>query len=338
MNRGKTGRASRQPVIAGAALLLLASAGLSGAVAFAQRGQPDLPLSMTAPALRDPAPRAGNSQADPTADGAVGDLIASVPQVPRPRPSQTEIDGKVGDLISTVPNVPTTRPSQPRADASAGDLLAYVPSRPTPRPPETGAAMAAAPGAARQSPMQMTQAERQCRARLTATGAAFREHDRLTDPSGCLVPFPIVLTSLGEGIELEPEAVLNCAAALSLVDYAHDTVSPEAEKAFGSALETVNHASAYVCRGRVGTGESKLSEHAFGNAIDIGSFELEDGRRLDVRAYGPGEIATRNFMRDVRGAACGPWKTVLGPGTNADHATHFHLDLAQRRRGGTYCK
>jgi hypothetical protein len=332
MNARKPGRASRQPLIAGAALLVLASAAMPGAAAIAQPAVPELPRSMPAPAMRDTTAPA------PAGDGAVGDIIASVPQVPRPRPSQTEIDGKVGDLIPTVPNVPPMRPQQPRADVDAGDLLAYVPSRPSPRPPVSGAVDAAAPGAPRQSPMQMTQAELQCRARLAAAGASFREHDRLTDPSGCLVPFPIVLTSLGGGIEVEPEAVLNCAAALALVDYAHDTVSPEAEAAFGSPLDTINHASAYVCRGRVGTGETKLSEHAFGNAIDIGSFELENGRSLDVRAYGPGEKAERDFMRDVRGAACGPWKTVLGPGTNADHATHFHLDLAQRRRGGTYCK
>lgn len=370
----------RQPVIAGAALVLLASACLTGAAAFAQRTTPSLPETMRAPPLRgdvvatapddgrvgDPlpasvlllpqtrpappvaavekplAPPAAEDTAaapsDLTHDGAVGDLVARVPNVPRPKPSQTEIDGKVGDLLPRVPNVPAPRPSQTELDGKAGDMLAYVPNVPVRRPGNRIIEAALAPGGARQSPMEMTVAEKECRARLTAAGAKFREHDRLTDPSGCLVPFPIVLTALGGGIGIEPDATLNCEAALALASYAQGTVSPELQKSFGTSLKTVNHASAYVCRGRVGTGESKMSEHAFGNAIDIGSFELVGGRRLEVRAYGPGEAAERDFMRKVRGAACGPWKTVLGPGTNADHATHFHLDLAQRRRGGTYCK
>jgi hypothetical protein len=40
----------------------------------------------------------------------------------------------------------------------------------------------------------------------------------------------------------------------------------------------------------------------------------------------------------VRKAACGPFKTVLGPGSDADHALHFHFDLAPRRHGGTFCQ
>ena len=46
----------------------------------------------------------------------------------------------------------------------------------------------------------------------------------------------------------------------------------------------------------------------------------------------------KKFLDAVRSAACGPFKTVLGPGTDADHATHFHFDMAARRNGATYCK
>ncbi|MBP0617961.1 extensin family protein [Jiella sp. KSK16Y-1] len=46
----------------------------------------------------------------------------------------------------------------------------------------------------------------------------------------------------------------------------------------------------------------------------------------------------KRFLDRVRASACGPFKTVLGPGTDADHATHFHFDMAARRNGGTYCK
>ena len=31
-------------------------------------------------------------------------------------------------------------------------------------------------------------------------------------------------------------------------------------------------------------------------------------------------------------------ETVLGPGSDADHALHFHFDLEPRRNGGTFCQ
>ena len=107
-----------------------------------------------------------------------------------------------------------------------------------------------------------------------------------------------------------------------------------AKDEFGSPLKSIQQASGYVCRPRNGT--AKLSEHAFGNAVDIASFTLTDGTVITVGA-------TRNpkhsqFLSKMRTAACGPFKTVLGPGSDGDHADHFHLDLAMRRNGGTFCQ
>ena len=99
----------------------------------------------------------------------------------------------------------------------------------------------------------------------------------------------------------------------------------------------MRHASAYVCRMRA-SGE-KISEHARGNALDISAFVLADGRIVEVREHDETrEPEEKRFLRTIRKAACGPFKTVLGPGTDADHATHFHFDLAERRSGSTYCR
>lgn len=185
-------------------------------------------------------------------------------------------------------------------------------------------------------PLPMPSEEAACRIELAGLGAEFEERDRLEDEGGCLVEHPIALTRLSTGIDIEPEAVLNCKTALTAARFVEDVVSPEAETVFGSPLATVNHASAYVCRPR--HGQTRMSEHAFGNALDFSAFLLEDGTRLDVRAYGVGETPERDFMRDIRGEACGPFKTVLGPGTDADHATHFHFDMAERRSGSAYCR
>ncbi|HEY6633260.1 MAG TPA: extensin family protein, partial [Rhizobiaceae bacterium] len=113
-----------------------------------------------------------------------------------------------------------------------------------------------------------------------------------------------------------------------------DVVSPAAEKAYGQKLKSISHASAYVCRPRAGT--QKLSEHAFGNALDIASFTLSSGAVVGVEPHPDAKAA--GFFGEVRRAACGPFKTVLGPGSNADHAEHFHLDLAPRRSGTAVCE
>jgi hypothetical protein len=176
--------------------------------------------------------------------------------------------------------------------------------------------------------------ERSCRDNLRKLGAVFVEHDPLSDPAGCSAPHPITVTKLTRDIAIEPEAVLNCAMAEAASKFVADVVAPAAKSDFGSALKSVYHESAYVCRSRNGTG--KLSEHAFANALDIGAFTLADGRRIDVRKSEDDKQA--DFLSRIRSAACGPFKTVLGPGTNADHEFHFHFDLQPRRNGGTYCR
>ena len=95
------------------------------------------------------------------------------------------------------------------------------------------------------------------------------------------------------------------------------------------------HASTYVCRPRAS--ESGISEHARGSAVDIATFVFDKGEDIGVAAQEEGSPEAK-FQAEVRAAACGPFKTVLGPGTDPDHATHFHLDIAARKNGATYCR
>lgn len=202
------------------------------------------------------------------------------------------------------------------------------------RPVPPAAAPDAAPSRASAG---MPAEEAACRARLVALGVSFSEHGRLSEPAaGCLVEYPVAVRALGPDIPLEPEAVMNCATAEAAARFARDTISPEAERIFGSPLAGVSQASAYVCRTR--HGQSKISEHALGNALDLAAFRLKDGTGIEVKAYGPAEPLRSRFLRSLRARACGPFKTVLGPGSDADHALHLHLDLQQRRNGGTYCQ
>lgn len=180
----------------------------------------------------------------------------------------------------------------------------------------------------------MPQEERVCRERLRAMGATFAEAEPISEDAGCRVDHPVVLRDLGPGIGLEPEALVNCAVAETAVRFVRDVVVPHARRRFGAELVAIGQASGYVCRPRNGT--RKLSEHAFGNAIDLSSFVLDDGRVILAEASS--DRARRHFLRAIRGRACGPFKTVLGPGSDADHADHLHLDLAERRSGATYCQ
>lgn len=172
-----------------------------------------------------------------------------------------------------------------------------------------------------------------CRQRLSELGVKFDNRPAETDPAGCSMPYPVRMTSLGSGVALQPEAVMNCATAEASARFVKDVVAPAAQDIFGETLTSITHASAYVCRPRNGT--QKLSEHAFGNALDIASFSLSGDITVAVEPAPPEKNAA--FLGKVRSAACGPFKTVLGPGV-PDHSEHLHLDLAPRRHGGTVCE
>jgi hypothetical protein len=45
-----------------------------------------------------------------------------------------------------------------------------------------------------------------------------------------------------------------------------------------------------------------------------------------------------NFLGAVRSRACDFFRTVLGPGSDAAHANHLHLDERQRNAGHRLCQ
>jgi hypothetical protein len=87
-----------------------------------------------------------------------------------------------------------------------------------------------------------------------------------------------------------------------------------------------------------GNPRAHISEHAFGNALDIAGFTLADGRYISVQKGWKGLPEEQGFLRDVQGAACDQFSTVLAPGSNVYHYDHIHVDLRRRRAGGGICK
>lgn len=178
--------------------------------------------------------------------------------------------------------------------------------------------------------------EAACRARLGALGVAFAEHEPIDEPSGCRAPHPLAVSRLPGGVELRPAAVLTCAMAEATALFVRDHAAPLAHREFGADLSAIDQVSSYVCRPRNGT--RRLSEHAFANALDWGALHLDDGTVIDVAVYPHPQTRPARLIAALRRAACGPFKTVLGPGSDADHADHFHFDLARRRGGATFCQ
>ena len=87
-----------------------------------------------------------------------------------------------------------------------------------------------------------------------------------------------------------------------------------------------------------GQAGAHISEHAFGNALDIAAFVLADGRRVTVKDGWKGSPEEQGFLRDIQAAACDQFTTVLAPGSNQFHYDHIHVDLMRRASGRRICQ
>ncbi|MGC2437621.1 MAG: extensin family protein [Pseudolabrys sp.] len=90
----------------------------------------------------------------------------------------------------------------------------------------------------------------------------------------------------------------------------------------------------FECRGRNRVAGAKLSEHGKGNAVDLRSFVLADGRVLTLTDV----TVAKDFRDELRDSACHRFTTVLGPGSDSSHESHIHLDLIERRGGYRMCQ
>ena len=139
-------------------------------------------------------------------------------------------------------------------------------------------------------------------------------------------------------VGLKPEALVTCEMADAMSTWLTTVVQPAAQSAYGQRVVSMKVAASYACRPRNNKYGAKLSEHGFGNAVDIASFTLADGREVSVARDTRGSAADQQFMHIVRDKACGLFNTVLGPGSDAEHGDHLHLDKMFLRKGrGRYC-
>jgi hypothetical protein len=139
-------------------------------------------------------------------------------------------------------------------------------------------------------------------------------------------------------VAVKPAATLACPIVSVLDRWLADSVQPAAMRWFGARVVEIKQISAYSCRGMNGNSNAHISEHAFGNALDIAAFTLADGRRISVKDGWKGLPEEQGFLRDVQAAACQQFTTVLAPGSNVYHYDHIHVDLMRRATRRLICQ
>ena len=146
------------------------------------------------------------------------------------------------------------------------------------------------------------------------------------------------VTAAGGPVEVRPPATLACPIVSALDQWITIAVQPAALRWFRQPVVEIKQISAYSCRGMNGNPNAHISEHAFGNALDIAEFALADGHRISVQYGWRGTAEEQGFLHDVQLAACQEFTTVLAPGANVYHYNHIHVDLMRHASGRHICE
>jgi hypothetical protein len=289
--------------------------------------------------------------------GAHASLAAETARLPRPRPivetpksvpqTKTEIEAWAESVEARfraagaeVENIPAQEVMALDAPArlAATEQVARLPR---PRPDPARLLALAAPEAAVEAqtlapvPRIEVPEDTACLARLVALGVTFTKEEPIDDGL-CWVQYPLKVTSLGSGVEILPEATMTCRTAEALAEWTKDVLVPVSRDMLEATPTKIVHSSTYICRTRNGDPDAKLSEHALANAVDVSSIAFAERGPFNIADY---EMTSEEgqFQVAIRKGACDHFATVLGPRSDDAHATHFHLDMMQRRGGYRLC-
>lgn len=169
-----------------------------------------------------------------------------------------------------------------------------------------------------------------------AASPALPPADRYRSP--LLGPGPDNSAVASGPVAVKPAAMLACPIVSALERWLMESVQPASLRWFGVRVVEIRQISAYSCRGMNGNSFAHISEHAFGNALDIAGFTLADGRQVTVKDGWRGLPEQQGFLRDIEAAACQQFTTVLAPGSNAYHYDHIHVDLMRRASRRLICQ
>lgn len=279
------------------------------------------------------------------AAGRAAETPAATVPVPPPLPPERPETLKPPPAPEAPPPTPPARPAEltppaakpkdaaegPGAERPVETAKPEIPT-PPPTPPERPQELSGeAALALKVAPPDDTA----CRTRLQRLGVAFEPLPPIAEGQ-CTAPLPLKVARLADGVALPQGATLTCRTAEALTRWVTE-VQVEADRILKHGLTGLELGGSYVCRGQNHDVDAKLSEHAFANAVDVMSFTFAGRASIPVKAMPEGSDEAQ-FLSAVRGKACGFFRTVLGPGSNAAHANHFHLDERERTAGHRLCE
>jgi hypothetical protein len=180
------------------------------------------------------------------------------------------------------------------------------------------------------------QAEEACLSqRLVQPSAYMALSSKIDGPGVCGIDHPFKVSAFNNGsVGLKSKVTLACPIIPRIDAWLDEIVKPASMMYFGVSLVDVK-AGSYSCRPRNNQRGAKFSEHAYGNALDVMAFVLADGREVSVVKGWKGDPTEQEFLREAFVGACRYFTTVLGPGSDAFHYDHLHIDLARHDPRGT---
>jgi hypothetical protein len=182
----------------------------------------------------------------------------------------------------------------------------------------------------------MSAADKSCISDLQKLGVRFEQIAPISNGPACGIAHPLLVSGFSGDIQLKPAAKLNCQLTRMFAKYVKNEVVPSARYRYFSGVKTITQMSSYSCRKMNSQSNNPWSEHAHGNAIDIGGFVLNNGKEIDVRKKGFFQFREKGLLKTVREDSCRYFTTVLGPG-DPYHGNHFHFDLRTRKSGYRHC-
>jgi hypothetical protein len=217
------------------------------------------------------------------------------------------------------------------ADAQCAAAPRAVPL-PRPRPPDLHAPQPASPDDAKADIRKEPTRDDACLERLKTAGIAFEPAlpPDAANPA-CVIDTPVRLTAVavatrpGTMVRLTDEPMLACRFAERLGHFLGDLAAPLIAGRLSVELKAVRTGPGYECRNRNRAATGRLSAHALGLAVDVAAFELANGKALPVKP--DGDERGHAVVEAIRTAACGWFTTVLGPGSDAAHTDHMHVDI-----------
>ncbi len=265
--------------------------------------------------------------------------------VPRPRfagdgiaaPAPPAIAAAVGPAPASTPG---TTPAAPAGVPAT--VPATAPAGPHTMAPAVAPAVAPSGATTAFTPRQPPSDEA-CPGRLAANRVKAEPFAIGPQPDArCTVVQPVRLAELttleGTVVAFPDHPVIACATADTFAAFVRELLVPLARGTYGAPADAVWTGPGLECRSRDHIFGAKLSAHGQGLAIDIAQLKLADGRRIAVGE--PRTATDQAFETAARAAACGYFHTVLGPGSDSYHRTHWHFDLEERGAKGDskFCK